>query len=231
MVGSSNCHIASVIHDIGMPLYNGMWCYRQGWENRISTVTSTAKGDASTVYRFDLCSHTGTYVETSQHKLATDRLLSDFELSAFMRLCKVVSVDAKAETPIALSHFQAALVEGEITVEANDALIVATGWGMNHRDPGYVCECPFFDSKLVDWLADQQLGLLGVDTPVIDNAREPFQAVQRLFEATPEMLLMAPLVIDPTRIPTGTYFLSAAPLNVESVSGSLCRPVLMEVSE
>jgi len=30
-----------------------------GWQNDISTILNTASGDDSTVYRFDLCSHSG----------------------------------------------------------------------------------------------------------------------------------------------------------------------------
>ncbi len=228
MVAASGGLCASVIHDIGMPIYPNMWTYRPEWKNQIAAICETSQGDASTVYRFDLCSHTGTYVETSQHKLATDLLLSDFDLASTVRACKVVCVPAEPSKPISLDQVQAELLRGGIRVNSGDALIVATGWGMHHRRDTFIEQCPFFCQALVDWLGDQSLGLLGVDTPVIDNACEPFQAVQRLFDSTPQLLLMAPLVIDCAQVRTGEYFLSAAPLNVEAVSASLCRPLLLE---
>lgn len=205
-----------------------MWTYRPEWKNQVEAICETSQGDASTVYRFDLCSHTGTYVETSQHKLATDLLLSDFDLTSTVRPCHVVCVSGEQSKPVSLDQVETEIRRAGINVEVGDALIVATGWGLHHRSDSFIDRCPFFSEGLVAWLSELRLGLLGVDTPVIDNAREPFQAVQRLFESTPRLLLMAPLVIDCARVRTGDYFLSAAPLNVEAVSASLCRPLLLE---
>jgi len=217
------------IHDIGLPIYNGMLCYRPGWENAVSTIANTASGDDSTVYRFDLCSHTGTYIETSQHKLKNDVQLSDFDLSDFVRFCKVITLAwQESANGISLQKFQSSLSQCGESIDVGDSVIVATGWGLKHRDPDYLPSSPFFDEELVNWLCEKKLHLLGVDIPVIDNTQAPYGAVQRLFESNPRMLLIAPLVIDPLQVHSGRYFLFGAPLKIESVSASLCRPLLME---
>ena len=220
---------AKRIHDVGLPIYNGMWRYRHGWENAIASVAETAAGDDSTVYRFDLCSHTGTYIETSQHKLTNQILLDDFVLSDYVRPCKVVTIAAhKPSEEISLRKFQFALSQSGESIDAADTVIIATGWGLNHRNPDYLGQCPFFAEELVNWLCERQLHLLGVDVPVIDNARAPYGAVPKLFKSNPRLLLIAPLVIDPLQVNSGRYFLFAAPLKIEAVSASLCRPLLIE---
>ena len=94
--------------DITLPIYNGMWSYRPEWSNSISTVFATANGDASTVYNFNIHSHTGTYIETSQHKLNNQLLLQDFELEAFFGACYVVVIPQLTDNVVTLSSFLSA---------------------------------------------------------------------------------------------------------------------------
>ncbi len=211
-----------------MPIYPGMWCYRSGWENNISAIAQTKAGDPSTVYRFDLCSHTGTYLETSQHKLDNEIQLRDFETTDYVRPCKVVTLAEKNPgEEISLPEVELALSKSGLTVEPSDTIVIATGWGKNHRQPNYLSDCPYFAEELVQWLCRQQVHLLGVDIPAIDNLRAPYGAVPRLFESNPRMLLLAPLVIDLQQVESGRYLLVAAPLKIEAVSASLCRPLLI----
>ena len=65
--------------DLSLPIYNGMWHYRPGWENSVREIESVLKGGNVTIYGFDLCSHTGTYIETSHHKLK-EEILSMYKL-------------------------------------------------------------------------------------------------------------------------------------------------------
>jgi kynurenine formamidase len=218
------------IHDVTMPIYNGMWRYRPGWESRVEILTSTAQGDASTVYRFDLCSHAGTYIETSQHKLNNDVTLDQFDVSTFLRSCKLVVVPANERQEICVEQFRNEIDRTGMTIATGDALIVATGWGEQHRVTDYLTQSPFFSPDLVDLLCEMNLSVLGVDIPAIDNPREPYRAVQKLFEANPMLLLLAPLVIDVGTVQSGEFYLSAAPLKIESVSASLCRALLIEAT-
>lgn len=224
----TNSPIRMAIYDISMPIWNGMWSYRKEWANEISNLASTIDGDASTAYRFNVCSHTGTYIETCQHKLPTPCLLSDFSLTKFVRECTLVCIsNIDAFGQITVSKFADELEKTGGLAE-NDALIIATGWGQHCRASDFMKACPSFEPELTDFLADLQLDLLGVDTPVIDNQNEPYDAVKRLFNRNANLLLLAPLVINTAELKTGRYTLSALPLNVEGTSASLCRAVLME---
>ena len=221
------------IHDISMPIYNGMWSYKPEWQSRVETLTTTQSGDASTVYRFDLCSHAGTYIETSQHKLANDILLENFPITAFLRPCRVVVLsDVRPRERISLEKVTCALDSSRWDSDRQEeAWIIATGWGLRHRSAEYLAASPSFSEELSDWLAQRSPALLGVDLPAIDNRESPYGAVERLFTRNERMLLLAPLVIDPSTVHTGLFELHAVPLRIEGVSASLCRPLLIAAEQ
>ncbi len=221
------------VHDVTMPIFNGMWRYRAGWESSIRTLSDTEAGDPSTVYRFDLCSHAGTYIETSQHKLRTERPLSQLQPTDFFRTCKLLILPEKRPSEaVRREEVQHALCAAGIDVAAGDSLLLSVGWGKQHRESHYVNGSPYFTEDLVAWLCERRLHLLGVDVPAIDNQRSPYGAVTKLFEAEPGTLLLAPLVIDSRQVATGHYTLLAAPLKIDAVSASLCRVLLIdELSE
>ena len=210
-----------------MPIFNGMWAYRNEWENRISTVCSTAGGDASTAYRFDLCSHTGTYIETSQHKLNTNIALDSYSIDSFIQPCTLVSVAGKSSRD-EISREDFIEASEKFSLPPRNALIVATGWGVNYKEKNFVSECPYFASSLTEHLISLRPSLIGFDVPVIDHPNEPYGAIAKLFEAIPGLLVIAPLVIDLENVPAGRHKLISFPLNIAGVCASLCRPILLE---
>ena len=216
------------IHDISLPLFNGMWAYRLGWENSIQEICSTASGDPSTAYRFNLCSHSGTYIETSQHKLNTKLPLDAFPLDNYFQSCTVISIPAPERREISKQDFITASTH--LVIPQNKALILSTGWGQRNRDEKFISHGPFLSEALVDYLIEIRPSLLGFDLPVIDHPFQPYQAVAKLFSALPNLLLLAPLVINPTLVKTGAYELIAAPLNIQGACASLCRSFLIEVT-
>lgn len=212
--------------DISCPISNEMWAYRDDWKNEVTQLVSTNQGDVSTAYRFNLCSHTGTYIETSQHKLPTSLLLNSLGLESFIRPCTTICLNEKRPgEAVKRVEIEAALKVHPVAT--GGALVIATGWGKRHRDENYVKQCPFFEEQLTDYLCDLDLGLLGVDVPVIDHPTAPYQSIARLFKSTPRLLVLAPLVIDLQQVTSGSYTLSALPLSIENTCASLCRPVLM----
>ncbi|MBK6836150.1 MAG: hypothetical protein IPG89_18515 [Bacteroidetes bacterium] len=91
----------------------------------------------------------------------------------------------------------------------------------------YLSSSPSFEPELTGWLATLNLGLLGVDTPIIENLAAPYQPVVNLFNANPALLLLAPLKIDTNDVKSGEYTLSCLPLNIEDTTGMLCRTILI----
>jgi len=217
--------------DITLPLSNGMWSYRPEWKNTISTIFATANGDASTVYNFNIHSHTGTYIETSQHKLNNQLLLQDFPLEAFFGACYVVVIPQLTDNVVTLSSFLSALNTLELSELRGSRLIIATGYGYNHSKEDYLKNAPSFEQSLTQTLINLNLSLLGVDTPIIENQNQPYQPVIKLFEANENLLLLAPLLIDLKQVETGIYTLSCLPSIKAEISGCQTRVILIRKYE
>jgi kynurenine formamidase len=216
------------IIDISHPISNEMWSYRPEWVNNICEVSSTLKGDSSTVYKFELCSHTGTYIETSQHKFNNSILLENFTLDRFICKVKLIKISGFPKE-IKLEAIKTELRLQNIEIQKGDAIIICTGWAeVSNTNESFILDAPFFEKDLIDYLIKKKLNLLGVDTPVIDNQSQPYRAVEQLFKNNNNLLLLAPLYIQLGKVKSGYYFLNSLPLKVIGVSASLCRPVLIE---
>ncbi len=217
------------IYDISLPITNETLPYNTNWSNEISFIQSTLQGEKSTVYRLNLCSHTGTYIETSQHKLPNSITLESFELKRFFCKTKIIKIDLDNTKVISLEKFKNACEKQNLNIKNGDAIIICTGWGYSEHDKEtFIIEAPFFSKELTEFLTKLKLNMLGVDTPVIDNQKCPYNAVKRLFVANEDLLLLAPLVINKEVITKSTYFLNTIPLNIPECSASLCRPVLID---
>lgn len=215
------------IIDISLSIKNNMWAYKSEWQNNISQISSVEK-DGSRVYRFNLCSHTGTYVETSKHKLNNNILLEDFPISRFVTAIKLIKI-LPENNKISLESFLATLKSHDIEINTSDTIIICTGWShLESETKKYITHAPYFEEQLTEYLAKKNLDLLGVDTPVIDCQQLPYSAVEKLFLNNENLLLLAPLSINLNQVQTGTYILNCPPLKVNGVSASLCRPFLTE---
>ena len=84
-----------------------MWRYQPGWENTIYALSDTNQGDTDSVYRFNLCSHTGTYIESAGHKLANQRGFNELPINAFVQLdTLLLQVTPAADGCITLKEFE-----------------------------------------------------------------------------------------------------------------------------
>ena len=217
------------LFDISLPIYNGMWSYRPEWENKITSHIHTNKGDSGTVFHFDICSHTGTYIETSQHKLNNRILFSDFPISSFYRNCMVILInESLVNNEISLRQVQREVEKYQLEIKSGDYVIIATGYGINHSKDSFLKHSPSFEIELTHWLIQKKIGLIGTDSPVIENQQNPYHPVNKMFLANEKMLLLAPLNIDKNLIASGDYQLSCLPLPISGVSGGQCRAVLIK---
>ncbi|MBN8703648.1 MAG: cyclase family protein [Bacteroidetes bacterium] len=218
------------IIDATLPIYNKMWKYRDGWDNEVSVLMSTRNNEPSTVYRFNLCSHTGTYIETSQHKLNNSILLSDFALTDFYRKTLVVKIEGKqhANSKITKQDVLIELSKKNIDSKLYDSLIIACGWGVNRNNENYIKDSPYFTKDLTDWIIEQNFMLLATDTPMIDDFYDKYFPVEKMFAANEKLLVVAPLLLNLNEIETGEYLFSCLPLRIKDTSAAHCRAVLIK---
>lgn len=219
----------SKIIDISLPIHNGMWSYRDEWCNKLDTVSSTKNGDPSTVYNFNIYSHTGTYIETSQHKFDNNILLTDFAIETFHAKCKVVCLKNHTKNIITFAEVKEEMAAYGMTLNQGDNIIVSAGWGGMHNNSEYILSSPSFEPQLMEWITKNKVSILGVDTPSLENINEPYQPVNNFFKENPNSLLLAPLKINHNYVSTGEYTLSCLPALLSEVSGSITRAFLIEI--
>lgn len=82
---------------------------------------------------------------------------------------------------------------------------------------------PYPSVELVDWLADQGVFLIGVDTPSVDHAQSrELPSHHRIDER--DLLILENLMLN--NVPDGEYELIALPLKIAGVCGTPVRAVL-----
>ncbi len=112
-------------------------------------------------------------------------------------------------------------------MKKGDSIIIAVNSGSKFASKDFIVNSPYFEKELTSYLAQKKLSLIGVDVPVIDNQEDLYSAVNLLFKSNENMLLLAPLNINFSKVNLGIYTLVTQPLNIKSVCASLCRPILI----
>ncbi len=164
------------------------------------------QGDMINLTAFSMCAHNGTHVDAPAHFLKNGKTVDELDPSAFLGDCYV-------------THH-----EGDVT--AADA----------RRILGYATEADASERILIAGkatvtpeaarvFADARIKLIGNESQTVGPEDAPAAVHFILMEA--DVVLLEGLVL--TRVPSGRYFLSAAPLNLGGCEGAPCRAMLVEI--
>ena len=163
-------HEQTRIVDLSHLIEEGMTTYKglpgphicDFWE-REASAANYDDGSTFQIGRIDMVANTGTYLDSPFHRYADGADLSELELSSLADVPGIV-VRRPWENGLAIEpeHLDGREVAGR-------AVLIHTGWDRNWRTDAYFGEHPYLTAEAADWLAEQKVVVIGIDSVNIDN--------------------------------------------------------------
>ena len=123
------------------------------------------EGTEFQIGKIEMVSNTGTYVDCPFHRYADGDDLSQVELRRFAHLEGiVVHADFKNGIEVGIKYFEGLSLKGK-------AVLINTNWSLHWRTDKYFENHPFLTEEAANYLRDQKVGLVGIDSHNIDDTR------------------------------------------------------------
>ena len=165
------------------------------------TLCATSAGDLYNLTAFSMCAHNGTHVDAPFHFLKDGKTVDQIPLDSFVGSCYV------------------ARHQGDVTAADAGAILEKARGAERILIAGDVT----VTEAAAAIFADSNIKLLGNEGQSVGPEHAPMKVHQILLGK--EIVLLEGVVL--TDVPEGTYFLSAAPLNLTGSDGAPCRAYLI----
>jgi kynurenine formamidase len=168
-----------------------------------------APGTEFQMGRIDMCSNTGTYVDSPWHRYADGADLADLPLDHLADLdAVVVNVSGHADRAVDRTHLLPYDVRGK-------AVLVLTGWGRHWRTDAYFEGHPFLTSDAARHLAEEDVSLVGIDSLNIDDTDDGTRPVHSTLLATG--IPVCEHMTNLSALPVSGFQFSAVPVKVRGM--------------
>lgn len=174
------------------------------------------KGDAVTLSTLHATVHLGAHLDAPSHYGRDGRTIDALALAVGLGPCQVVRVAVERGGCLAPERIDAEIRTPRVLF-ATGTFPDPTRW--NDDFAAVAPEC-------IDWLADQGVRLVGIDTPSIDPAASKALPAHRRALAR-DLAILEGIVL--TDVPAGAYELIALPLRLVGFDASPVRAVLREL--
>ncbi|MCB0061995.1 MAG: cyclase family protein, partial [Caldilineaceae bacterium] len=164
------------IIELSGPIEDGMWSYGDPYPAPQITQIPPPDWLDYPVYSqtVSLAVQSGTYLETAAHMDRSRMPIDQLPLARCYGIDAVTLwIPKGANEAISAAELAAALANTGTTLQPGDALLVGTGWDKQWHAPNFVTDPPYFLAEAIDWVLEQQVGLLGGDTPRYDSPHNP----------------------------------------------------------
>lgn len=184
------------------------------------------KKDGWRVEQLTLTSHTGSHIDAPSHKIAKGAHLDALALDSFVGKAVLADLrDCRPDMPFT-STWLARKLRTELE---NRIVLLATGWGAKRAPTDeWLHQAPYVSPDGAEWLVEQSIRGVGIDTWSIGGEREPLNS------RTHEIILGAGIwILEDINLPEELWSLPqpfefwCLPINLQAHSGSFCRPVVV----
>ena len=216
------------IIDISGSIENGMWSYADPYPAPSIVEIPPPDWLAYPVYSqtVTMAVQCATYLETGAHMYRDVISIDQLALErCYLIDALTLWIPKGPDEAISVSDLTQALAKSGESLRPGDALLVGTGWDQHWTLPDYLSNPPYFLAEAIDWVIDQQVSLLGGDTPRYDSPTNPQNFFPKFFKQ--DILLLAPLVnLHQVQQPRGK--LTALPLKIQGACASPVRALWIE---
>jgi len=182
---------------------------------RRDVAMSWSGGDHLTLSAINATVHLGAHVDGPNHYDPSGVAIDERPLSLYYGPAQVIDVRVSAGERILPEHVT-------VAIEATRVLFhTGTYPNPNHFNRDFASLSP----QVVDWLAEQGVRLVGIDTPSIDLCDDK-KLLSHGRVAAHDMAILEGIVL--TEVKPGTYTLIALPLPLAGADASPVRAVLID---
>ncbi|MDH5424797.1 MAG: cyclase family protein [Gammaproteobacteria bacterium] len=121
-----------------------------------------AEGTSFQIGKIEMCSNTGTYLDTPFHRYEEGKDLSEIELESLASLDSIKIIVNEDITAIGKDHFTDQPVAGK-------AVLLQTNWSRHWNTEQYYEGHPFLTEEAAVYLRDNGVVLVGIDSYNIDD--------------------------------------------------------------
>ncbi len=206
------------IHDISVPLRNGMPFFPGDPAPQITRLADHARGDAWTVTHLSFSAHIGTHVDAPLHRIWDGAPVDALDLHTLIGPAYVADLTS-LPTEIAAVDLEAAAIPQD-TVR----LLLKTRNGALWQREGFQADYVALTDDAADWLIERGIRLVAVDylSADLDRAQE-FPVHTKLLGAG--IAIVEGVLLD--AVTAGRYILVCLPLRVQDADGAPARAVLV----
>ena len=178
------------------------------------SIASGANIDLSSIHT---TVHLGAHTDAPSHYVASGEGIGDRDLSFYYGAAQVISVDVGRSERILQSHLK-------VSIQAPRVLF-RTG---TYPDPNaFNTDFASLSPALIEWLANEGVRMVGIDTPSIDPA-DSKDLPSHAMVAAHDLAILEGIVLEDVQ--DGLYTLIALPLRLEGADASPVRAVLVDDS-
>ncbi len=165
MMKKNSCRLVDLSHVVenGMVTYKGLPppIISDYWSREASR-EHYADGTEFHVGKIEMVANTGTYLDSPFHRYADGKDLSQLELSSVANLKGVVINADSGNRAIGRDLFENAALRGK-------AVLIHTGWDRYWGYEQYFDGHPFLTKESAEYLAAEEVALVGIDSLNIDD--------------------------------------------------------------
>jgi arylformamidase len=203
-----------IIWDVTAPIHPGMAVYKNKPEKQ--PIIETKTNGHVTESRISMDVHTGTHVDAPFHMMNNGKTIETISIEQLIRPVKVFDLtDAKEKiTKKDIEH---------LTIEKGDFILLKTA---NSFDEAFNFNFIYVAEDAAAYLAEIGIAGVAVDALGIERAQEGHPTHRTLMDQ--DIIIMEGLRLK--EVPSGEYFMVAAPLHISGTDASPARVVLLESS-